>query len=167
MPAEEISPSYGVGDDRGTQSNHGGGLHLPVGEIRTGLVLQELNAVVAVQEAGDADDVNGVGLGHAFLNFLSSPTGVADAGAQSTVVDVTRFQESLELLGCGGPDGTAGIPANRTLGSCFSGTSQSSKEGTKAPAIRPAARPENTGRQTSTSIKISPTKKKRRHHLIP
>ena len=79
----------GVGDDRGAQSHYGSGRHPPVEEVRTGLVLQELDAVIGVQETGDADDVNGIGFGCTFLNFLSSSTGVADAGTQSTVGDVT------------------------------------------------------------------------------
>ena len=119
----------GVGDDRGPQSHHGSGRHRPVGEVRTGLILQELDAVIGVQEAGHADDVNGIGFGHAFLNFLGSPTGVADAGIQGTVVDFTRFKESLEILGCGGPHGATGVPANGTLGACSSGNSQSSEGG--------------------------------------
>jgi len=87
----------GVGDDRGTQCHHRGELQLPIGEVRTGLVFQELDAVVGVQEAGDADDVNGIGFGHAFLNFLGSPIGVADAGAQSTVGDVTGAEKGFEF----------------------------------------------------------------------
>ena len=117
----------GVGDDRGTQGHHSAGFHLPVGEVRTGLVLQELDAVVGVQEAGDADDVNGIGFGHAFLNFLGSPTGVADAGAQSTIGDVTGAEEGFEFRRRGGPHGAAGVPANGAGGACFSRNGQSSE----------------------------------------
>merc|ERR1712205_73001 len=102
----------GVGDDCGTQGHHGGGLHLPVREVGTGLILQELDPVVGVQEAGHADDVNGVGLGHTFLDFFGSPTGVVDAGIQSTIGDFTGGQEGLELRRGGGPHSTAGVPAN-------------------------------------------------------
>ena len=99
--------------------------HLPVGEVRTDLVFQELDAVVGVQEAGDADDVNGIGFGHAFLNFLGSPTGVADAGAQSTVGDVTCAEKGFEFRSSGGPHGAAGVPANGAGGAGFSRSGQS------------------------------------------
>ena len=58
-------------------------------------------------------------------------------------------------------------PVFQRTGRLVSASAGPARAARKPPASRPAARRENTGRQTSTSIKISPTKKKRRHHLIP
>jgi len=129
----------GVGDDRGAQSHHGSGLHRPVGELRTGLVLQELDAVIGVQETGDADDVSGIGFGNTFLNFLSSPTGVADAGAQSTVGDVTGAEEVLnseEVVIHTAP------PVFQRTGRLVQAPAGTARAAREAPASGPAARRE-------------------------
>ena len=61
------------------------------------------------------------------MNFLGSPTGAADAGAQSTIGDVTGAEEGFEFRRRGGPHGAAGVPANGAGGACFSRNGQSSE----------------------------------------
>ena len=87
----------GIGDDRGTQSNHCGRRHLPVREVGAGLILQELDAVLGVEEAGHTNDVDGVELGHTPPNLFGGPTRVIDCTLESAIGDFTGLEECFEL----------------------------------------------------------------------
>merc|ERR1711871_1373955 len=119
----------GVSNDGGAKSNSSCLLLLPVGEVRLGLIVEEGLAVIGVKEAGHADDVDLIGLGHAFLNLLSGPAGAVDAGIEGTVIDFAINEEGFEIARRGGPHSTTGVPTNGTLGACFDGRSSEGCKG--------------------------------------
>ena len=86
---------------------------------------------------------------------VSSPTGVADAFQQGAVVDVTRFQERLEILGSGGPHGAADVPANGAGGACFSRNSQSGEGCTSQQASGETRKHGTTNKHVNKKLALS------------
>ena len=147
----------GVEDDGRAKSLNGGLLHAPVGEVALGLVLEELVALLGVQEAGNVDNVDLVLLGETLSDLFSGPAGVVDTGGQGTVGAggdfTTALQELLEVLELGGVHGATAVPTNSgaSVDFCLNGkNSQGGKSSAGSEASRDALQHES---EADTSLK--------------
>ena len=146
----------GVENDGRAKSLNGGLLHAPVGEVALGLVLEELVALLGIQEAGNVDNVDFVLLGQTLADLFSSPAGVVDARDQSTVgavVDFTSLEELLEVSELGGVHGATAVPTNSGAGVdfCLNGQNSQGREGSAgSEASRDALQHES---EADTSLK--------------